>query len=110
MITNEKPRTQSAGNPNSIDGESTYANFRASHRLSQKSEYVFGKSCPLMTSRDIFNRVYLHDQRWNMSKEIADQHLRREGYMPVWSREDELRAHLFDYKVSLINRHKGDIA
>ncbi len=107
MITNEKPRTHGAGNPNDIDGESTYANFKAHHRLSQKSEYVFGKSAPIMTARDIIDLYYLHDHQWNKSKAIADQHLRAEGLIPVWSREDLIRADRFNRRVAIVDLYGG---
>jgi hypothetical protein len=107
MTANEKPRTHGAGNSNDIDGESTYANFRASHRLSQKSEYVFGKSAPLMTARDIIDLYYLHDHRWNKSKSMADQHLQAEGLIPVWSREDRIRADRFNRRVAIVDLYGG---
>lgn len=107
MSANEKPRTHSAGNPNDIDGESTYANFRAHHRLSQKSEYVFGKSAPLMTNRDIIDLYYLHDHQWNRSKSMADQHLQAEGFIPVWSREDLIRADRFARRVAIVDLYGG---
>lgn len=103
MTHNEKPRTHGAGNPNDIDGESTYANFRASHRLSQKSEYVFGKSAPMMTNRDMLDLYYLHDHRWNKSKSDADLHLRAAGLPSIWSREDQLRADRFNRRVAILD-------
>lgn len=108
MITNEKPRTQGTGLINDIDGESTYANFKAHHRLSQKSEYVFGKSAPLMTNRDIIDLYYLHDHRWNKSKSMAEQHLRAEGFIPVWSREDLIRADRFARRVAIVDLYGGE--
>ena len=107
MNPNEKPRTHGAGIPNDIDGESTYANFRASHRLSQKSEYVFGKSAPIMTARDILDLYYLRDHQWNKSKSMADQHLRAEGLIPVWSREDLIRADRFNRRVAIVDLYGG---
>lgn len=103
MTTNEKPRTHGAGIPNDIDGESTYAEFRASHRLSQKSEYEFGKSAPIMTNRDLLNLHYLHDHRWNKSKADADNYLRSQGFPSLWSREDQLRADRFNRRVAILD-------
>ena len=103
MNPNEKPRTLGAGIPNDIDGESTYAEFRASHRLSQKSEYDFGKSAPMMTNRDLLNLYFLHDHRWNKSKADADQHLRLQGFPSLWSREDQLRADRFNRRVAILD-------
>ena len=108
MIANEKPRTHGAGIPNDIDGESTYAEFRAAHRLAQKSEYDFGKSAPLTTNQDMINLYYLHDHRWNKSKSISDQHLRAHGLTPVWSREDQIRANQYARKVAIVNLYGGN--
>jgi hypothetical protein len=107
MSANEKPRTQGTGLINDIDGESTYANFKAHHRLSQKSEYVFGKSAPIMTTRDIIDLYYLHDHRWNKSKSMADQHLKAEGFIPVWSREDLIRADRFARRSAIVDLYGG---
>jgi hypothetical protein len=107
MNPNEKPRTHGAGISNDIDGESTYAEFRASHRLSQKSQYQFGKSAPLMTDRDIIDLYYLSDHRWNNSKSMADQHLRAQGLIPVWSREDRIRADRFNRRLAIVNLFGG---
>lgn len=109
MSANEKPRTHGAGIPNDIDGESTYANFRASYRLSQKSEYVFGKSAPMMTNRDFLNLYYLHDHRWNSSRIKAELHLLAEGMPALWSREDQLRADRFNRRVAILDL-VGDVA
>ena len=107
MIPNEKPRTHGAGIPNDIDGESTYAEFRAAHRLSQKSEYLFGKSAPLMTDQDKIDLYYLRDYRWNKSKSDADQHLRALGLTPVWSRDDQKRANRYGRRVAIVNLYGG---
>lgn len=107
MNPNEKPRTLGAGIPNDIDGESTYAEFRASHRLSQKSKYVFGQSAPLMTDRDIIDLYYLSDHRWNKSKSMADQHLQSQGLIPVWSREDQIRSDRFNRRLAIVNLYGG---
>lgn len=109
MNPNEKPRTLGTGLINDIDGESTYANSKASHRLAQKSEYVFGKSAPLMTNRDLLNLYFLHDHRWNSSKQKAEQHLLAEGLTPIWSREDLLRADCFNRRVAILDL-VGDVA
>ena len=103
MNPNEKPRTPGAGIPNDIDGESTAANSRALHRLAQKSEYIFGKSAPMMTNRDLLNFYFLHDHRWNKSKVNADEHLRSQGFPSLWSREDQLRADRFNRRVAILD-------
>lgn len=107
MNPNEKPRTHGAGIPNAIDGESTYAEFRALHRLSQKSQYEFGKSAPLATDRDIIDLYYLSDLRWNKSKSDADQHLQSHGFIPVWSREDRIRSDRFNRRLAIVNLYGG---
>lgn len=107
MNPNEKPRTHGAGSNKAIDGESTYAEFRALHRLSQKSDYVFGQSAPLMTDRDIIDLYYLSDHRWNKSKSMADQHLQSQGLIPVWSREDRIRADRFNRRLAIVNHFGG---
>lgn len=107
MMTNEKPRTHGARISNDIDGESTYAEFRASHRLSQKSQYEFGKSAPMLTDRDIIELYYLNDHRWNNSKSMADQHLRAQGLIPVWSRADQIRADRFNRRLAIVNLYGG---
>jgi hypothetical protein len=107
MTENEKPRTHGARIPNDIDGESTYAEFRASHRLSQKSRYEFGKSAPMLTDRDIIDLYYLDDHRWNNSKSMADQHLQSQGLIPVWSRKDRIRADRFNRRLAIVNLYGG---
>jgi hypothetical protein len=107
MSANEKPRTRSAGIPNDIDGESTYAEFRAAHRLSQKSQYQFGNSAPLTTEQDMVDLYYLHDHQWNKSKSDADEHLRSMGLTPVWSRENQKRASRYDRRVAIVNLYGG---
>lgn len=107
MTENEKPRTHGARIPNDIDGESTYAEFRASHRLSQKSQYEFGKSAPMLTDRDIIDLYYLDDHRWNNSKSMADQHLQSQGLIPVWSRNDRIRADRFNRRLAIVNLYGG---
>ena len=103
MNPNEKPRTQGTGSSQDADGESTYAKFIATHRLAQKSEYIFGKSAPMMTNRDLLNLYFLHDHRWNKSKADADQHLRSQGIPSLWSREDQLRADRFNRRVAILD-------
>lgn len=107
MNPNEKPRTHGAGIPNDIDGESTYAEFRALHQLSQKSKYVFGQSAPLVTNRDIIDLYYLNDYQWNKSKSMADQHLQSQGLIPVWSREDQIRADRFNRRLVIVDLYGG---
>lgn len=109
MNSNEKPRTLGAGLINDIDGESTYANSKAWVRLLQKSEYEFGKSAPSMTNRDKWNLFYLHDHKWNQSKRDAEAHLRANGFTPMWSHEDQVRALEFNRRESLVNL-LGEIA
>ena len=103
MTSNEKPRTHGAGLINDIDGESTSANSRASNRLAQRSEHIFGKSAPMMTNRDLLNLHFLHDHRWNKSKADADNYLRSQGFPSLWSREDQLRADRFNRRVAILD-------
>lgn len=109
MTSNKKPRTRGTGLINDIDGESTYANFISLHRLAQRSEYIFGKSAPMMTNRDLLNLHYLNDHRWNRSKSLADAHLRSQGFPSLWSKEDQLRANRFNRRVAILDL-VGDLA
>jgi hypothetical protein len=110
MITNEKPRTQGTGRINHLDGESITDNVTAIDRLKPNQDFIFGKSSPIITARDIWLNDYLRDAGWIKSKSIAEAHLRAHGFLSVWSREDQLRAVDYDRRKTIVNLMGGDAA
>ena len=110
MITNEKPRTQGAGQINYPDGESITDNVTAIDRLKPNQEFIFGKSSPIITERDIWKRDYLHDAGWYESKVKTDLHLQLLGIRAIWSLEDQLRAAEFNRRKAITNLMGGDAA
>ncbi len=110
MITNEKPRTLGTGQINYPDGESITDNITAINRLKPNQEFIFGKSSPIITERDIWENDYLHDAGWYESKLKADTHLRAHGLKSIWSLEDQLRAAEFNRRKLIANLMGGDAA
>jgi hypothetical protein len=110
MITNEKPRTQGTGRINHLDGESITDNVTAINRLKPNPEFVFGKSSPIITARDIWLNDYLHDAHWYESKLKTDSDLRAQGLKSIWSLDDQLRAVEFESRKAIANLIGGDVA
>lgn len=110
MISNEKPRTLGTGRFNHPDGESIDNNVTAIDRLKPNQEFIFGKSCPIITDHDIWEMYFLHDAPWIESKTNAELYLRATGYPALWSREDYLRSMKFKSRKAIANRIGGDAA
>ena len=109
MITNEKPRTLGTGQITN-DGESITDNITAIDRLKPNQEFIFGKSSPIVTARDIWLNDYLHDAGWYESKVKADAHLRAQGLKSIWTLDDQLRAVEFESRKAIANLIGGDAA
>jgi hypothetical protein len=109
MISNEKPRTLGTGQITN-DGESIANNVTAIDRLKPNQEFIFGKSCPTITDRDIWEKYFLHDAGWIKSKSDTYLYLKATGYPALWSREDRLRAMKFESRKAISNLMHGGAA
>ena len=109
MNTNEMPRTLGTGQITN-DGESISHNVTAINRLKPNQEFIFGKSSPIITERDIWLNEYLHDAGWYESKLKADAQLRAHGLKSIWSLDDQLRAAEFERRKAIAILMGGDAA
>lgn len=92
MNENTKPQARSLGHV--IDDESINRNVIAINALSAKSDYVFGKSSPIVTERDMIEReLFGNDLIFSNSFTSAELHLRSMGLIPYWHKADKVRFH-----------------
>jgi hypothetical protein len=91
MDRNEKPQAINLGQ--SLDDESMNTNVIAINALSTKSQYLFGKSSPMITDYDIAERALLPDADFCKSMSDADLHLHSQGLIPYWNPVDRVRFH-----------------
>ena len=92
MKENTKPQALNLGN-RMIDGESITANVTSIDSLTAKSQWVFGKSSPMITDYDIAEHDLFPDAHFCNSFTSADQHLRAQGLIPAWASADKIRFH-----------------
>lgn len=107
MNRNTKPQALDLGN-RVIDGQSITDNVTAIDALSAKSQWIFGKSSPIVTDYDILERELLTDSNYCNAIERADEHLRALGLSACWSREDVIRYHLHGIKRDALRRYAGE--
>ena len=91
MDENTKPQAINLGQV--LDVESINRNVIAINALSTKSQYVFGKSSPMITDYDIAERELLPDADFCKSMSEAEMHLRSQGLIPYWNPVDRVRFH-----------------
>ena len=91
MDENTKPQSINLGQV--LDVESINRNVIAINALSTKSQYVFGKSSPMITDYDIAERELLPDADFCKSMSEAEMHLRSQGLIPYWNPVDRMRFH-----------------
>ena len=106
MNQNNKPQVFSLGSK-VIDGESITDNVTAIDLLSAKSKWSFGKSSPIVTDYDILERELLTDSNYCNAIDLANAHLRAQGFAACWSREDVIRYHLHGMKRDVLRRYAG---
>ncbi|CAB4704341.1 MAG: hypothetical protein F2677_03310 [Actinobacteria bacterium] len=91
MDKNTKPQAINLGQV--LDDESINRNVIAINALSPKSQYMFGKSSPMITDYDIAEHDLLPDADFCNSMSEAESHLRALGLIPCWNRADQVRFH-----------------
>ena len=91
MNTNTKPQAINLGQV--LDDESINRNVIAINALSTRSQYVFGKSSPMITDYDIAEHDLLPDADFCNSMTATELHLRSQGLIPYWNPADRVRFH-----------------
>jgi hypothetical protein len=91
MIENNKPRVFSTGLINPADGESVSADNNT-HCIRPSSKYIYKRrdSLPYQTKQ-------ITDSGFLASKNYADEHLIRNGLIPVWSNDDLMREQIIKW-------------
>ena len=87
MSQNEMPQ---AANLRQSNNQSAKVNNSNAEENSSR-RYLFGVSCPEITTDDLSMRELCPDYLWYKEKQMADAYLISLGYPPVTSREDQIR-------------------
>lgn len=105
MNTNTKSQAINLGHV--LDDESINRNVIGIESLNPNYRYLFGKSSPMITDHDIVEHDLFPDTDFCNSFMKAENHLRAQGLIPMWNRDDKLRFHKHRWMHRTWNEYAG---